>query len=242
MERDLFLPVNESAGLLFAAPRAYCLDEDEIDWLGEAMGTWHLPESEYVGIVFNNNLDLRRRLLRDLDLSCVQMLFFHNPYQVLFDDLLADVMRLERDELNTAPDDEDCALLSGLPGLRAINLTESKISDQGLKLVCEIQSLESLAASCTDITDFGLESLTQLVDLRELDLSLTMVSDDGLPKIGALKTLEQLRLASTSISDEGVSHLLKLQKLKWLDLSETAVGEDGIAVLQAGLGSCQIVF
>jgi hypothetical protein len=242
MKRDLILPEDVSAGLLFASARAYCLDDSDVDWLGEAMGTWHLPESEYVGIVFNNDLPLRRRIMQELDLSCVQMLYFHNPFPLFFDDLLADLSRLERDTLNASPDDEDCRLLSALHGLRAINLTESKISDNGLKMLCELQSLESLAVSCTGITDSGLDELIHLIDLRELDLSLTAVSDDGLLKLSSLRTLEELRLASTGISEEGIVHLLKLQKLKLLDVADTAITEEGIAILQAGLGTSQIVF
>ena len=242
MKRDLVLPENESAGLLFAAARAYCLDHSEIEWLGEAMGTWHLPEAEYIGLLFNNDLTLRRQILQELDLSCIQMLYFHNPFQFFFDDLFSELSQLEREALNSSPDDTDCQILSGLHGLRAINLADSKISNHGLKLLCELQSLESLSVAFTNITDEGLDGLPNLVDLRELDLSLTLITDDGLEKLRPLKKLEELRLYSTSITEDGVVHLLKMQKLKFLDISETAVSEDGIAVLQAGLGTCQIAF
>lgn len=242
MKRDLILPEDESAGILFAAPRAYCLEEGDVDWLGDAMGTWHLPEAEYVGIIFNNDLPLRRRLLKELDLSCVQLLYFYNPFQFLFDDLMADLARLEQEELQSSADDEDCLLISSLHGLRAINLAESKITDQGLKLLSEVQSLESLSISCSNITNGGLEHISRLVDLRELDLSVTPISDDGLSQLTPLKMLEELRLASTGISEEGIVHLLKLQKLKFLDVSDTAITEEGIAILQAGLGHCQFGF
>lgn len=242
MERIAVFPEGDAAGLLFSAQRAYCLDESCIEWLGEAKGDCVLPEADYVGIIFNHKLELRRRLLRELDLSCIQMVYFHNPFELIFDEFLEDLSRLEKAVMDTYPDDEDCALLSALAGLRAINLTESNISDQGLKMLCEIQSLESLVLTFTSITDYGLENLAHLVDLRELDLSMTTITDAGLPKLQGLKRLEDLRLATTAISDDSVQNLLQLQKLAYLDLSETAISEDGLNVLQAGLKTCQIAY
>ena len=242
MQHSFNFPENESAGVIFAADQAYSLDDSTIEWLGEAMGPFQFPEGPYAGLIFNNNVSLRRRLLRELDLSCIQMLYFYNPFEVLFNNLLEDLGQLERAVLDCVPDDEDCALISSLHGLRAVNLTESNISDEGLKMLCELQSLESLVVSYTSITDAGLDNLARLIDLRELDLSLTMITDQGLGKLSSLKTLEELRLASTGLSDDGIGHLLSLHKLKFLDLSETAVSEEGMAVLQAGLASCQLVY
>jgi hypothetical protein len=242
MQKLLVFPEDETAGLIFAADKAYGLDDTCIEWIGEAMGQIPLPESEYVGLVFNQNVPLRKRLLRELDVSSIQLLYFHNPFEMLFDELIEDLGRLEKAVLNCAPDDEDCALLSALHGLRAVNLTESNISDQGLKSLCDIQTLESLVLSYTNISDFGLDCLSRLIDLRELDLSLTMITDAGLAKISTLKTLEELRLSATAISDEGLVHLLSLQKLAYLDVSETAVSEEGVELLESSLPDCQIGF
>lgn len=242
MQKILVFPEDESAGLIFAADKAYGLDDSCIEWIGEAMGEIPLPESEYVGLVFNQNVPLRRRLLRELDVSSIQLLYFHNPFELIFEEFTEELGRLEKAVLNCAPDDEDCALLASLHGLRAVNLTESNISDQGVKLLCDNQTIESLVLSYTNVSDFGLDSLARLIDLRELDLSLTMITDSGLEKLGTLKTLEELRLAATAISDEGLIHLLSLQKLSYLDISETAVSEEGIELLEASLPNCQIGF
>ncbi len=242
MERIVVFPEDESVGMLFAAERAYCLDDGDIEWIGEAIGSIVLPDTEYVGLIFNNNVELRRRVLKGLDLSCIQLLYFHNPFEMHFDELMDDLSTLERAVLDCGPDDEDCALLAALPGLRAIDLTESNISDAGISQLCEIQSLESLVLSYTNVSDLGLAQLSSLVDLRELDLSLTMVTDECLNSICSLKKLEELRLGATGISDDGLHSLLSLQKLSFIDVSETIVSEEGIAVLQAALGSCQIHF
>jgi hypothetical protein len=242
MKRELVLPEDESAGLLFAAPRAYCLYEEDIEWLGEAIGRQVLPDVGYAGIILNCERSLRRQILQDLDLTCLQIVYFFNPFQFRFDDLLLDLGRLGEVAWRNCPDDDDCALLAGLPGLRAVNLTESKVTDEGLKQLSEVLTLESLVLSGTEITDAGLQRISALVDLKELDLSLTLVSDDGLPRLTGLKALEELRLCATGVSEEGIVSLLKLQNLKFLDLAETAVSEEGLAVLQAGLGYCQIDF
>ncbi|MBX9722368.1 MAG: hypothetical protein K2X81_13285 [Candidatus Obscuribacterales bacterium] len=242
MERTLVFPEEESVGMLFAADRAYCLDDGGIEWIGEAMGSVVLPDTEYVGLIFSNNVPMRRLVLKELDLSCIQLLYFRNPFELHFDELMDDLSTLERAVLDSHPNDEDCVLLSSLHGLRAIDLTESNISDAGVIQLCEIQSLESLVLSYTSVSDLGLSDLHNLVDLRELDLSLTMISTEALAQIGTLKKLEELRLGATGISDDGLHYLMNLQNLSFIDVSETLVSDEGIAILQAALGNCQIHF
>ncbi len=239
---EILFPETESAGILFVAERAYSLDESSIEWLGEASGKVEIPEDSYVGIVFNNDVKLRRKILRELDLSLIQLLYFHNPFDFIFDHLVEDLSRLERAVFDCHANDEDCAVLSSLHGLRALNLTESNISDEGVKMLCEIQSLESLVLSYTSVSDPGLRNLPLLIDLRELDLSLTMITDAGLKNLGSMKRLEELRLSATGISDDCIEFLSGLSNLLYLDLSETAVSESGLEYLQEKLSSCQIGF
>lgn len=242
MQKIIAFPEEESAGILFAAEKAYSLDDCSIEWLGEAMGSIALPDEGYSGLIFNRNLDLRRRLLRNLDLSCLQILYFHNPFELNFDDLANDFFLSEGFGGEFEPDDEDCALLASLYGLRAINLTESRITDQGVKALSELQSLESLSLVNTAISDFAIECLSGLIDLRELDLSFTFITDEGVSRLAAVKTLEDLRLAATAVTDEGIKNLASLSRLSFLDLSETVVSEEGIDMLRRALPDCLISF
>lgn len=242
MEQVLVFPENEAAGLLFLAEKPYSLDDTQIEWLCEASGEITLPVCEYVGIVFNHNVEVRRQVLSSLDPSTIQLVYFYNPFELVFDELLEDLFELGREDDATAATDQDCTLLSSLHGLRAVNLARTQITSAGLRQVCDLQSLESLSLSLTHTNDEDLELLLNLVDLRELDLSMTMITDRGLVNLSKLPKLQDLSLSACSITDDALDELLKIPNLRSLDISDTAVSEEGVQILETGLASCQIQF
>lgn len=242
MEQVLVFPEHEAAGLLFSAERAYSLDDSQIEWLCEASGELHLPICEYMGIVLNHNIKVRREVLAKLDPATIQLVYFYNPFELVFDELLEDLFEMERSPSGFEADDEDCELLSNLHGLRGVNLSQSKISSRGLELVSDLQSLESLSIAYTTTTDDDLASLLKLVDLRELDLSLTMISNAGIETLIHLPKLQDLSLTATCITDDALDAILKIPQLRFLDISDTAISDDSLPILQAGLASCQINF
>jgi hypothetical protein len=68
----------------------------------------------------------------------------------------------------------------------------------------------------TEISDDGLKHLSRLQSLNSLSLNFTGVSDDGLKHVSSLPNLELLQLNETAISNEGLEHLSSLTNLKWL--------------------------
>jgi Leucine-rich repeat (LRR) protein len=116
----------------------------------------------------------------------------------------------------------DIQPLAQLTKLRALNLTESNITDAGLKGVTGMSALENLRLWNTKITDMGGRELRQVRTLRTLDLSFTQVTDEGLKDLAALEQLEELKLQGSRVSDGGVAELKPLKDLRCLTLGSSS--------------------
>ena len=122
--------------------------------------------------------------------------------------------------------------LERLPGLKALDLTGARISDDALRHVAGLDRLESLVLVGTHVGDEGMRHLAAITSLRYLDLTGTEVGDAGLAHLAGLKNLQTLRLAGTLITDGGMSYLRGFADLRILDLYGTGI--TGKGVLQLG--------
>ncbi|MDA1014941.1 MAG: protein translocase subunit SecD [Planctomycetota bacterium] len=100
--------------------------------------------------------------------------------------------------------DEDLKNLVGrkMKKVEQIDLANTKITDEGLKYLSGLKSLQILNLSRTDITDAGLKQLTDLPRLRSLSIGDTKVTDAS---VGALKGLPSLQLLDVSRMPEPVA-------------------------------------
>lgn len=96
----------------------------------------------------------------------------------------------------------------------------SRITDEGLAVVADLDDLEELGLCCSQVTDEGLRHLANLRKLRKLQLSDCAITDEGLAHIAHLDNLEWLLLSGTRVSDAGLQHLTGLKKLSRLDLPD----------------------
>ena len=73
----------------------------------------------------------------------------------------------------------------------------------------------SLTLSNSQVTDAGLKELAGLKQLQTLGLSDTQVTDAGLKELASLKQLQTLVLGGTKVTDAGMQELQKaLPKLR----------------------------
>eukprot|EP00913_Durusdinium_trenchii_P023352 g21930.t1 len=79
-----------------------------------------------------------------------------------------------------------------------VDLAGTKITDEGLKYLEKLKSVDDLDLNNTAITDAGLEHLKGLSSLSKLDLGDTAVTDAGLKHLHGLKDLKVLNLAGQS--------------------------------------------
>jgi len=118
-------------------------------------------------------------------------------------------------------DDRSFGLLcgEGFSGLRVLDMSSnSRLSDEGLRSLRNLKSLEELICKNCNITDASLSYIASLKKLRKLDLSNCPKVTD-ISQLCELKELEKLHLVWCLVTDEGLSCIGKIQSLKTLDLN-----------------------
>jgi Leucine-rich repeat (LRR) protein len=144
---------------------------------------------------------------------------------------LRDLKNLEGLTLNRVPiRGTGLGLASSLPKLKKLNLDGCPISDAGLSQL-RSEHVAELSLSQTAITDAGLRSLAGLSSLRSLNLQGTKVTDAGLAHLGAVKGLAELNLAGTNVTGKGFAHLKAKPDLEKLILDDSSVADDALAEL-----------
>lgn len=80
----------------------------------------------------------------------------------------------------------------------------SKFGDPKRPMLSALKNLEELNLSHTRLTDDGLVYIEHLVKLKKLNLSHTNVTDLGIPQLLELKNLRRLYLANTKITKKSI--------------------------------------
>lgn len=139
---------------------------------------------------------------------------------------------VELDLSGTRISDQGLAYLQDLEGLRSLSLYGTSVTDAGLVHLAPLTGLQKLWLDRTDITDAGLAHLAPLQALEELWLDRSKVSDAGIERLAKLSALEGLSLSGLKVSDAGLAHLERLTGLTWLSLSETKITDAGLAHIE----------
>ncbi|HEY9683177.1 MAG TPA: protein kinase [Oculatellaceae cyanobacterium] len=127
---------------------------------------------------------------------------------------------IKRDLLTTEVLSE---LLPENAGLTQIDLSESKVSNEGMLYVDLQTDLKELDLTDTSIKNDGLFKLKDLKNLESLALSGTGITNDGLAVLQHFPKLKSLTLANVKINTAGIKYLSPLSQLEELDLSYTNI-------------------
>lgn len=105
--------------------------------------------------------------------------------------------------------DHHLAHLRGLAGLRILDLANTRVSDEAMSFVGELQWLHRLDLSgCEALTDRALAAVAQLAHLRELYLRRVPVTDSGLDHLRSLAALSRLDFdRSKTLTPDGLVSL-----------------------------------
>jgi len=140
-----------------------------------------------------------------------------------------------------------------LAQLRMLDLSRTRISDEGIRQIASLKRLEVLVLP-ESVTDRAMASLKMLPHLRELNLDQARITDAGMTSLSGILALEYLDLSSTRVTDAGLAALARLPSLKRLvlgalvtdagapylramkaleeiDITQTQIGENGLAAL-----------
>jgi uncharacterized membrane protein len=109
------------------------------------------------------------------------------------------------------------------------------------KLGPVLPSMVSLDLSNTRVTDSGVKALAGATDLKSLRLAKTQVTDAALPLLAGLSQLESLNLYGTQVTNQGILQLASLTGLKKLYLWQSKVDAAGASALKEKLPGCEII-
>ena len=129
-------------------------------------------------------------------------------------------------------DDSQLASLVRFPRLRAVRLGGTAVTDEGMKTIGQIASLEDLDLRDCAISDDGLAHLVSLGRLKALRLSgksgVCSVSDDGMVHVAKLGNLKLLAVDFLWISEDGIKSIVGLKNLEELYMAETTIGNEAV--------------
>ncbi|HEY9755603.1 MAG TPA: protein kinase [Oculatellaceae cyanobacterium] len=114
-------------------------------------------------------------------------------------------------------------LLPENAGLTQIDLSESKVSNEGMLYVDMQTDLRDLNLTDTPIKNDGLLKLKDLKNLESLAVSGTGITNDGLTVLQHFPKLKSLALANVKVNPAGIKYLCPLTQLQELDLSYTEI-------------------
>lgn len=147
-------------------------------------------------------------------------------------------------------------LVGSAPGLRRLILEFTKVSDEGLKHLAKLRSLEEITIRSAEVTDEGIIYLTSLPNVKTLnldhlnldgacladfhrfrylnvlDLTRVPLRDESLKYLVPVKSLRRLSLMESTVGDSGLVHLSKMAHLEALNLSATRITDGGLVFLE----------
>lgn len=126
--------------------------------------------------------------------------------------------------------DVDMIELARMPELEKLDLSHTRITDEGLLNLKSAPKISELKLFYSEwITDQGMRAIKEWKHLRRLDLRGTRISDSTLEIVGGLSSLEALDIAQTEVTDYGLENLITLDNLKELALGKGHVTTAGFA-------------
>jgi Leucine-rich repeat (LRR) protein len=129
--------------------------------------------------------------------------------------------------------DAEMIELARLPHLRRLDLSHTRISDEGLLNLKEARGITDLNLYYSEwITDQGLTAIRNWKQLKRLNLRGTRISDGTLALVSKLPAIEALDIANTQVTDNGLDHLITLTNLKELSLGRSRLSENALEVLR----------
>ena len=130
---------------------------------------------------------------------------------------------------------------SSLLTFTAVSL-RGNLDDAGFKKLAAVSpQFVTVDLSATKITDQGVAQLASSQNLRLIRLAETGVTDAVIDTLLKIPSLESVNLYGTKVTDAGVSKLSKLTNLKRLYLWQTAVTPEAIKTLKEKLPACEII-
>ncbi len=129
--------------------------------------------------------------------------------------------------------DNDLRKLLRLPDLTYLDLSLTRITDQGMYEIKNLPGIVELSLYYAEyVTDEGMAAIKGWKHLKRLNVHGAKVSDTTLEHISGISTLESLNIGSAMITDVGLERLVSLTNLKELTIGGNKLGDAGLQALR----------
>jgi len=129
--------------------------------------------------------------------------------------------------------DADMLSLSAMPDLESLDLSHTRITDEGMLRLKDAPKIRDLNLFYAEwITDQGMTAIRNWKHLKRLNVRGTRISDGTLEIVSGMTGLESLDVAHTSITDNGLDYLITLVNLKELSLGRGRLTNASLQVLK----------
>jgi Leucine-rich repeat (LRR) protein len=129
--------------------------------------------------------------------------------------------------------DSDLRKLMLLPDLTYLDLSLTRITDQGMQEIRNLPGIVELNLHFAEyVTDEGLAAIKGWKRLKRLNVHGTKISDTTLEHISGISTLESVNVGSAMITDVGLERLTTLPNLKELTMGGNELGDAGLQALR----------
>ena len=129
--------------------------------------------------------------------------------------------------------DSELLDLAALPSLERLDLSHTRISDEGLLFLRPAKRIRELNLLYAEqITDQGMNAIKQWGELRSLNVRGTRIGDGTMAVASGLPQIESLDVTGTAITENGLDSLIPLVKLKRLEMGRNRLREDSLVILR----------
>jgi hypothetical protein len=130
-------------------------------------------------------------------------------------------------------DDAKLNILSKTPALRILHLANTRVTDDGLAELAQLQQLNYLCISNMDYT--------KLIGPNGAKLNTTpLITGKGLVKLRDLSHLEVVQFSGSGFTDQDLRGLRELKHLVLIDLVGSSVTDAGVAEFRTASPQCQV--
>jgi len=129
--------------------------------------------------------------------------------------------------------DTDLRKLLQMPNLSYLDLSLTRITDQGMQDIKGLQGIVDLNLNFAEyVTDEGLAAIKEWKKLKRLNVQGTKISDTTLEHIAGITTLESVNAGTAMVTDVGIERLVSLTNLKELTVGGNKLSDNGLQALR----------
>ena len=131
--------------------------------------------------------------------------------------------------------DRELEVLSGLPELRVLNLSNTRVTDEGIARLARFPKLNDLCIANYDLIPPARPGTASIYTPPRW-------TGKGLAGLKSLPNLQSISVAGPQVTDADLPVLMSLKRLRMICLTQTSVTKEGVDVLRKALPNCKVIY